>query len=415
MRVLHGVSGAANQPFTLSRAQRSLGVQSDCVLFGINPYGFKADYQIESATTTDQFDFLQFAIRNYDVFHFYYRSIIRLGTVARVFPSGSDLLALRAAGKVVVMHYRGSEVRSREIFDEINPYSYSAELPGMFEKWPRQEIDNFRNLVLGTADIILCADEELRTYVPEAKVINRALNLSNVQPVGPRLQNGAKLFVHAPTRPIVKGSHFIDAAFSEMHKNGTIASYRKVQNFENTVAMSIYSDATIAIDQLRIGWYGVFAVEAMALGKPTICYIREDLLSTHEDELPIINANPKNIRQVLEMVNDESLETLKIRGDKGRSFVEQHHDATKIARQLLELYEEALSNPRQSSRPDLIVDFLKRQALFTEFKRPPALRRLQNLIVERGWRYGLLSAINASKVRLRKVFHRPKFRLLRRD
>ena len=43
-------------------------------------------------------------------------------------------------------------------------------------------------------------------------------------------------------------------------------------------ALQIYGSGDIIVDQLLAGWYGGFAVEAMALGKPVIAYLRaEDL------------------------------------------------------------------------------------------------------------------------------------------
>ena len=40
-------------------------------------------------------------------------------------------------------------------------------------------------------------------------------------------------------------------------------------------ALALYRSADIAIDQVLAGWYGGFAVEMMAMGKPVACYIRE--------------------------------------------------------------------------------------------------------------------------------------------
>ncbi|GAK00997.1 hypothetical protein JCM19055_4134 [Geomicrobium sp. JCM 19055] len=43
--------------------------------------------------------------------------------------------------------------------------------------------------------------------------------------------------------------------------------------------MKAYQKATVVIDQLRIGSYANLTMESMALGKPVICYVREDLVS----------------------------------------------------------------------------------------------------------------------------------------
>jgi hypothetical protein len=80
----------------------------------------------------------------------------------------------------------------------------------------------------------------------------------------------------------------------------------------------------------------------MALGKPVICYLRENdlhLIPTKmRDELPIINANPDSIYAVLRdwlkkwHSNYETKEIL------GRRFAARWHDPVQIAGKLSEDY-----------------------------------------------------------------------------
>lgn len=48
-----------------------------------------------------------------------------------------------------------------------------------------------------------------------------------------------------------------------------------IEGISHDLALKIYSNADIVIDQILIGWYGAFAVEAMKMGIPVIAYIRE--------------------------------------------------------------------------------------------------------------------------------------------
>jgi len=96
---------------------------------------------------------------------------------------------------------------------------------------------------------------------------------------------------------------------------------------------------------LLVGWYGGVAVEAMALGKPVVCYVREEDLrfipKRMEEDLPIINANPGNLYHVLDRhINNRK--NLSLIGEKSRSYVERYHDPIKIAQQMKELYESLL-------------------------------------------------------------------------
>ena len=92
------------------------------------------------------------------------------------------------------------------------------------------------------------------------------------------------------------------------------------------------------MDQLIVGWYGGLAVEAMALGKPVIAYIRQEDLHfiPHQmkKDLPIIQAEPDTIYAVLEKVlNMPRTEILNI-AHKSRAYVERWHDPLAIARRI---------------------------------------------------------------------------------
>lgn len=108
----------------------------------------------------------------------------------------------------------------------------------------------------------------------------------------------------------------------------------------------LYESADIVIDQLRIGWYGVATVEAMSLGKPVVCYIREDL-KHHIPELEevLINANPNNLYESLKLVIENRSKAVKI-SKKARAYAVKNHDQKIIAQQYLDLYNECSKNPK---------------------------------------------------------------------
>ncbi len=92
------------------------------------------------------------------------------------------------------------------------------------------------------------------------------------------------------------------------------------------------------MDQLLLGTYGIVSVEAMALGKPVICYIRDDLISKYPEDLPIVNANPCTIEDALETLLANPKLRLEL-GMRSREFAERYHDSKVIAGKLVALYE----------------------------------------------------------------------------
>ena len=85
-------------------------------------------------------------------------------------------------------------------------------------------------------------------------------------------------------------------------------------------------------------------MEAMALGKPVICFIKEDYkkLVPFGEDIPIIGANKDNVGEVVEklMGNRSKLKGL---GKRGYEFVKKFHDAEVIAQQYEDIYNKVLS------------------------------------------------------------------------
>ena len=132
----------------------------------------------------------------------------------------------------------------------------------------------------------------------------------------------------------------------ELKQEGHKFRFEFITGVAHDEVIELYSKADIVIDQLRIGWYGVASVEAMALGKCTVAYIREDI----EHHLtpfnkPIVNANPETIKEVIkELIYDRNKVVEK--GRTGRKFVEDYHCMNKVATKYKNIYDEAYNSPK---------------------------------------------------------------------
>jgi len=126
-----------------------------------------------------------------------------------------------------------------------------------------------------------------------------------------------------------------------------------VQNKSHDEAMALYRSADIAIDQVLAGWYGGFAVEMMAMGKPVACYIREGDMKFVPDamlrEMPIYRIDPGNLVEDLAAILDRRSEWT-MRGRESRAYVERWHNPDRIAKAMLDAYR------RPDSRFDLDPD-----------------------------------------------------------
>lgn len=375
LKILHGISGAAGQPGTLARfLDRIDGISARSLQVSRSIYGYPSDLVYPMVpgvgSVVNAAHLLKSVGKDFDVFHLHYRGFFH-DPKSLAFPVLMDLLALKAAGKIVVMHFRGSEARLQSVFREKSPFHYVDEdEEGTVAAFPEREKRRFIELVGAVADAVFVTDPELASYVPGARIVERAIDLSVWTDVGVG-DTDCPLIVHAPSRRGVKGTRSIINAVGNLRKEGLRFDFQIVENLPQAQARAIYERADIIVDQLRIGWHGVLAVEGMALGKPVVSYIRDDLLHHMGEEPPLAVANPTTIETVLRRLI-LSPGTRADLGRRGRAYVERVHDAEIVAAKLAGLYREMSAAPRPIDL-NPVIDHLVYQHALAKAPPPPSL------------------------------------------
>jgi hypothetical protein len=376
LRVLQGVTGQAGQPHALAKGLREIGVHAETCSIADHKFGYKFDHFLDlskAATLTSVYQQMVPLINSFDVFHLHARSLIAHWPALQ-FPTALDILLLKMHGKKVFFHYRGQEIRLANEFAEKNPFHYVDDGSGwLFRKMPDESKLRLRDFIFAACDGIFVTDPELQTYAPGSTVVPRALDAGEWPFVGVSAR-ASPVIVHAPSRRGVKGTEALLQAVSDLKAEGLHFELRLVENVSHAEAVQIYRDADIIVDQLRIGWYGVLAVEGMALGKPVIAYIRDDLWQTQKDILPIVNADPVTIKERLrDLIVSPDLRQRLSRAS--RDYFLETHSARKVA--------ELLSREYQKSRPvtDLtgIVRLLDYQV---DFARSPLKKKMNKKVLK---------------------------------
>jgi glycosyltransferase involved in cell wall biosynthesis len=142
--------------------------------------------------------------------------------------------------------------------------------------------------------------------------------------------------LHAPNHRNIKGTHHFVCAVAELAQEGLPVELVMVEAVPNAEIRRLMESADVVADQLVIGWYAMFAIEAMAMGKPVLCYLRDDLRQLYEDtglvtpgEIPIVSCTPATLKSEL-----RSLVTDRARRDdagrRGPEFVRKHHSTEAI-------------------------------------------------------------------------------------
>lgn len=103
----------------------------------------------------------------------------------------------------------------------------------------------------------------------------------------------------------IKATPEILAAGQRLENEFADVEFLEVTGVPPSEMRELQRTATVIVDQLRYGHWGSTAVEAMALGKVVVCYLRPDWMERFKslnpliDEIPIVSATPENIYDVL--------------------------------------------------------------------------------------------------------------------
>jgi glycosyltransferase involved in cell wall biosynthesis len=144
------------------------------------------------------------------------------------------------------------------------------------------------------------------------------------------------LVVHAPSNRERKGTAHVEEACAALDVDLEV-----VHGLTHEQAVDVYKRADLVVDQLNAGWYGLFAIEAMALGKPVVTFLHDEAVRRTEDafgvEVPIANATKETLADVLRRLVEDADERRR-RALASRAYVEAVHDDEKAADRLLALY-----------------------------------------------------------------------------
>ncbi|MDP4092258.1 MAG: hypothetical protein Q8920_02765 [Bacillota bacterium] len=137
--------------------------------------------------------------------------------------------------------------------------------------------------------------------------------------------------LHAPNHRTIKGSSFFVEAIDELKTEGLDIELIIAEKVSNEEIRKLMTEVDIVADQLIVGWYAMFAIEAMSMGKPVLCYLRSDLEELYinagivkKEEIPIINCKPDTVKdRIRELaINPHMLKQL---GERSREYAIKHH------------------------------------------------------------------------------------------
>jgi hypothetical protein len=389
LRVVHCPTSVGGHPQGLAGAERRLGLASRSLLLEQNYLNYAGDevlWRPEDAPVDREISRLRRFVdllEEADVVHFNFGStllcrpdVFRRPTAAAdwrralwnrltaLYQNPDRLLdarILRRLGKTVVVTYQGDDARQGDFCRRHFAVTFADETPPAYyrpesDAQKRRSIQRFAEIA---QRIYALNPDLLHVLPPTARFTPYAhLDIAALQPKTDWSPDRPPVVAHAPTNRLVKGTRFIEAALDEARRRGARFEFMLIEKMDNAAALQAYARADLFIDQVLCGWYGGVAVEAMALGIPVVCYLRDEdmgfLPPEMAQELPIIRATPDTLAETLHQTLCWDRRRLQELGVRSRRFVERWHDPLQVAAALVADYRAAADEDARTPRSRLI-------------------------------------------------------------
>lgn len=363
LRTLWGVTPILTLPLK-ARADRALGFHSTSLVyttyvitsaFDINlrkPYVLASGLGLLPAF---QRLVLAWALMRYDVFHtFADRGL--LDSKSKLQFDTEELAAWRAAGKRLYVYAYGADVRTRDktlalgrwnfCVDCTEPQKYCICSDSAGE-------DNISQIKKYATAIVSLGD--MLAYMPGAKHLNYwPVDTDRIKSARPIRTSGPLRIAHAPNHTHFKGSIYLERTIERLQARGHLIEYVKIQGVPNTQVIDLFETCDLVADQFIGGAYGYTALEAMALGRPVLSFVRSRNLVDAPEECPIINTTPDTLEEVLTWALEHRAQLAAI-GEQGKSYVQRWHSIDAVASRFGELYRET------ADFPDLLLQKIAQQ------------------------------------------------------
>lgn len=361
-RVLQAPIIALYTPGLYVKGLREAGYHADQMIFAESGFGWlleeKPDFDLDidavsvETARARKMEFLVYALKNYDIFHMH-SNWSMLG-YDFLWTLNGDMSYLKKMGKKIVSSAWGMcDVTPKGTADQ---FEWISECNVCTQLRPvRCECDSYTKMIEVTRKY---ADKRLSNargcvIFPDIAWLDNAIDIEKYSPaVKDKIPEQFKLpetsnlriyhsFGNSDERDDVKGTGYIREAVEKLQQEGYAVEFMFFDKVSHNDLKYYQVQADIVVDQIYCGWYGSTGVECLALGKVVITYVNpavEEFLRNKGREIPVINANPGNIYEVLkELVTNKQMRQEYEK--RARQYAEKYHDYRIVQKRLSGFYE----------------------------------------------------------------------------
>ena len=315
------------------RCSKKIGIKASSMALYDNKFGDFASINLSLNKQSNpclslmkRFYYFIYFLFNFEIFHFFFGETL--------LPNNWDLPILKLLKKKLLMNYWGSDIRLPPVIKKKSKYYVNS-----YKESARKNIAKMKRVSKYIQNVAV-QDYELYEYVlPYFKNIYILRSTVEESEINFDIFNNMHkiIITHIPSQKEFKGSEIIEDVMIQLKKKYENLIYNTIVDIPINEVKPRIIGSHLIIDQIRVGAHGIISVEAFSLGRPVICYIRDDLLKYYPKELPIINANPENLNKIIEKILKKP-EILKEYAKKSYNYYKKYHSPEVIGKQLMNIY-----------------------------------------------------------------------------
>jgi glycosyltransferase involved in cell wall biosynthesis len=296
MKIAHinNTSGVAS---IIAEEQRKEGHDVDIFVFSDIIHSQFGGTKINYRWPISRWKLLRKLEKEYDIWHYHH-------------PYGSLKRSLekRARKKIYLKHYHGDELRGK--YD---------------------------------SGFCLVSTPDLLRYAPNGKWLPNPVKIEEVESINKTQQGNTILRVaHYPYYKNYRSDDYYSDTLTKLQKEGK-CEVVNILNLNHREVLEAVSMCDIVVGKIlpSVGWFGKFELEGMALGKPIIAYVSDELYQEYKP--PVYRTTKETFHQDLENLLVDEGERKRL-ASQGPSYVKRHHSPDNICNIVRQTYEELNKN-----------------------------------------------------------------------
>lgn len=316
---------------------REHGVRADYMGLGDNPHFSEADYKprltgFPPLRVLQEIYLVWRIVAKYEIIHCHFMHTLTY--------SGWEIPVLRRLGRKIVAHYRGCEVRDPDRimaraprFNLCQSCDYDR---GCLSEAARQR----RELGQKYADLLLVTTPDMVEFVPGAVQLPFfGPPESEITETAHHQAGSAFKIVHATNHPGLDGTDEIVRVVDRLRSEGRKIRLKVLTGVGRDRVLAELAAADLSIGKMKMGFYANSQIEAMALGVPTITWVRDEFITPELAASGFILTDLEHLEKVLRYYLEHPRE-LEEKRAKARSSIRTLHDNSAIAGRLIDYYRE---------------------------------------------------------------------------